>query len=487
MSALDTLISRVPTGLFISGEFRDAEDGATLTVENPSDGSVLAGVASASAADARAALDAAVAAQADWATTAPAARADILRRAHDLLLDHAEELALLMSAELGRALHDSRAEVRYAATFFSWFAAEAERMRGDYRRSPDGSARIVVVQKPVGPVLAITPWNFPLSMGTRKLGAALAAGCTTVLKPASKTPLTMLFLARILKEAGLPAGVVNIVPTSTAAHVSGLLEDPRVRKFTFTGSTEVGQRLAAKAAERSINVSLELGGNAPFIVCADADLDAAVRELGVAKMRGAGQACIAANRVFLHESLSEEFLRRVADYVSSLRIGPGTTEEADYGALSGADQRAKVSSLVDDAVARGARRVAVAPLPDDLPSGGCFYPATVLADVPDDAAIAREEIFGPVIAVQTFADEEDVVRRANDTHFGLASYLFSENLGRALNLAERLESGMVAVNKGSLSDPAAPFGGIKQSGIGREGGFEGIAEYLEPTFISLPG
>lgn len=483
---LATLIDRAPKGLFIDGRFVDAEGHATFEVVDPSDAGVLATVASASAADARRALDSICAAQAGWAATPARERSEILRRTFELVHEHVEELTYLQSAELGRALPDSRAEVTYGAEFFRWFAEEGVRVRGDYRHSPAGHSRIIVHEQPVGPCLAITPWNFPLAMGARKIAPALAAGCTMIIKPASKTPLTMLYLAKLLAEAGLPDGVLAVVPTGSSSNVSALLDDPRLRKLTFTGSTEVGQMLAAKAAGHSMNVSLELGGNAPYIVCADADLELAATAVATAKMRGAGQVCIAANRFLVHSSVKEEFVARAVEIMGSFRLGRGTDEGVTFGPLSGADQLEKVSALVEDALSRGASRPLGGELPEGLDPAGFYFPATVLTDIPAGAEILSTEIFGPVLAVTTFQTDDEAVALANDTPFGLASYLFSENLTHALSLAERIEAGMVAINKGALSDPAAPFGGVKESGLGREGGFEGIHEFLEPKFISLP-
>ncbi|CCI83244.1 NAD-dependent succinate-semialdehyde dehydrogenase [Corynebacterium otitidis] len=483
---LQDIVDDAPKGLFIDNDFLDAEGGETFTVYNPSTGAALAEVASASAADARRALDSVVAAQDEWRHTTARERSEILYRVYEILEDNAEELAYLQSLELGRALHDSIGESHNAAEFFRWFAEEAVRVRGDYRHAPNGSARVIVRQEPVGPSLAITPWNFPLAMGARKLAPAIAAGCTMLLKPASKTPLTALYLARVLREAGVPKGAVAVVPTKNANNVSDLLADDRIRKFTFTGSTEVGQKLSAKAAEKSMRISMELGGNAPYVVLKDADLDVAVDAIATAKMRGAGQVCIAANRFLVHSSLKDEFLSRVTEKLRGYALGPGYEKDSDYGPVSGTDQVEKISSLVDEAVEAGAKRHLGGELPEGLPGEGYYYPATVLSDIPEDAAIRTTEIFGPVVALETFDDDEEAIRKANDTPFGLASYLFSTDLTHALDVAERLESGMVAVNKGALSDPAAPFGGIKQSGIGREGGFEGIHEFLEPKLISLP-
>lgn len=482
---ITALLATTPTDLFIDGEFVPSNTNDTFPVINPSDGTELARVASASEADARRALAAAVWAGADWANTPSRERSTILHRAFELILDHGEELAWLQSLELGRALPDSRAEVNYGAEFFRWFAEEAVRIRGDYRHNPTGTGRIVVTHQPVGPCLAITPWNFPLAMGTRKLGPALAAGCTMIVKPASKTPLTMLYLAQLLARAGVPRGVVAVLPTKNASNVSALLDDPWLRKLTFTGSTAVGQQLAARAARHSLRVSLELGGNAPYLVCEDADVDQAAQAVAVAKMRGAGQVCIAANRFLVHERIAAEFTAKVSEVLAGFRLGRATDEGVTFGALSGADQVATVQKLVDDALAQGAAVASGGVLPAGLPAGGSYFPATVLTNVPTTADIAHSEIFGPVVAIQTFATEDEGIAMANDTPFGLAAYVFAGDTGRALTIAERIEAGMVAINKGTISDPAAPFGGVKESGVGREGGMEGIGEYLEPKYISL--
>lgn len=482
MTSLTELIQSVPTGIFLNGDFHEREE--RLEVLNPSDGRLLTTVASADESDVAAALDAAVAAQPGWAATPARERAEILRRTFEKLVDASAELALLMSAELGRALRDSRSEVTYGAEFFRWFSEEAVRIRGDYRHSPARNARIVEVQQPVGPCLAITPWNFPLAMGARKIAPALAAGCTIIVKPASKTPLTMLYLAKVLKEAGLPEGVLAVLPSVSSARVSALLDDPRLRKLTFTGSTGVGQQLAARAAGHSLRTSLELGGNAPYVVLEDADLDTAVNAVVTAKMRGGGQVCIAANRFLVHSSIKEDFIAGCVGKLREFRLGRGTDEGTTLGPLSGADQLEVVTGLVDDALDKGATRH-LGSLPEGL-EDGYYYPPTVLSDIPGDAAIADSEIFGPVIAVSTFDTDAEAVAMANDTPFGLAAYVFSENLSRALGVAEAIEAGMVGVNKGAISDPSAPFGGVKESGVGREGGFQGIGEFLETKFISLP-
>ncbi|ALC05304.1 Putative succinate-semialdehyde dehydrogenase [NADP(+)] [Corynebacterium deserti GIMN1.010] len=482
MTNLREFISTVPTGIFLGGAFEDREE--TFDVINPSDGSVLTKVASASQEDATRALDLATSAQGAWAATPARERGEILRKTFELLIDATPDLTLLMSAELGRALPDSKSEVAYGAEFFRWFSEEAVRIRGDYRHSPAGNARIVEIRQPVGPSLAITPWNFPLAMGARKIAPALAAGCTIIVKPASKTPLTMLYLAKVLKEAGLPDGVLAVLPTSKSSRISALLDDPRLRKFTFTGSTEVGQSLAAQGAGHSLKTSLELGGNAPYVVLEDADLPTAIDAMVTAKMRGAGQVCIAANRFLVHSSIKDEFVAGCVEKLKQFRVGNATDEGTTVGPLSGEDQLEIVTDLVDDALEKGATKH-FGELPDGL-EPGFYYPPSVLSDIPAEAAIASSEIFGPVIAVTTFDTDEEAIRLANNTPFGLAAYVFSENLTRALSVAEAIEAGMVAVNKGALSDPAAPFGGVKESGLGREGGFQGIDEFLEVKFISLP-
>ena len=455
--------------LFIAGKWENASDNGTFAVTDPHDGSEITQVASATRDDAQRAFSAACAIQPDWAATPPQERADILWNSYREILDRKDEFAALMTRELGRALPDSVAESVYGANFFRWFAGEAERLRGDYRIAPSGNARLMEVQQPVGPVLAVTPWNFPLSMGTRKLGAAFAAGCAVVWKPASKTPLTALALADVLQRNGLPAGVLSVIPCSGGV-TDVILEDPRLRKFTFTGSTPVGEALAAKVP--LVRTSLELGGNAPFVVLSDGDVDTAVEAAKVAKMRGAGQVCIAANRFIVHVDLIAEFTEKVA----------AAMQTVEYGPLSGDDQVETVAELVNGALVDGARIV----WQDCVPDVGSWYPLTVLDSIPRTSAIWSHEIFGPVVAIYPAESDEQAIELANDTQFGLAAYVFSKNLDHALSAAERIEAGMVAVNKGALSDPAAPFGGVKDSGIGREGGFEGIHEYLEPKFIALP-
>nr|WP_120491098.1 NAD-dependent succinate-semialdehyde dehydrogenase [Corynebacterium lactis] len=481
------ILADVPTGILLGGSFRPASNGETFSVINPANDKHLVDVASATEDDARQALDEACAAQEQWAATPPRERSEILRKTFELIHRDADKLTRLQSLEMGRALPDSKAEVGYGAEFFRWFAEEAVRITGDYRISPNGSSRIVVVRQPVGPVLAITPWNFPLAMGTRKIAPALAAGCPIIIKPAAKTPLTMLYLGKLLLEAGVPAGVISVLPTGHSSNISALLDDDRLRKFTFTGSTEVGQMLAAKAAGTSMKVSLELGGNAPFVVHSDGDVDKAVDAVVAAKLRNGGQVCISPNRFIVHEDKAEAFVDGVVKRFEELKLGHGTDPATTLGPLALRSQQDIVRDLVDDAVERGAKVAFGGSIPDlggEL-SDGYFFEPTVLTDVPRDANIIRDEIFGPVVAVTTFSDDEEALKQANDTIFGLAAYVFSENLTKALDAAERIESGMVAVNKGSLSDPSAPFGGVKQSGLGREGGFSGIDEFVEEKLISL--
>jgi len=459
--------------LFIAGQWRDAEGGATFEVENPATGETLATVADASAADGRAALDAAVAAQADWARTAPRDRGEILRRAFEIITERTDELAEQMTAEMGKPVSESKAEIAYGAEFFRWFAEESVRIAGRHSVAPNGATRLLTLKQPVGPCLMITPWNFPLAMGTRKIGPAIAAGCTMVVKPASLTPLTMLTLGEILTEAGLPDGVLNIVTTkSTGEVMEPIIRDPRLRKLTFTGSTEVGRTLIEQAAEGVLRVSMELGGNAPFLVFEDADLEKAVDGAMLAKMRNIGEACTAANRFIVHESLAEEFSRRFAERM----------EQAEVGPLVEAKQRDKVAELVDDAKEHGATVLTGGEVPD---GAGYFYPPTVLTGVPTEARVWREEIFGPVAPIFTFTDDDEALRMANDTEFGLVAYAFTQSYSRAIKVYEGLETGMVGINQGVVSNPAAPFGGMKASGFGREGGDEGIEEYLETKYVGL--
>lgn len=473
-----------PTQLFIGGAWLDAADGATMPVDDPATGEILCHVADAGPKDARLAEAAAVQTQEEWARTAPRARSEILRRAYEIILERTDELAHLMTAEMGKPLAEARGEVAYAAEFFRWFSEEAVRIDGGAGILPDGRNRMLLSRRPVGPCLLITPWNFPLAMGTRKIGPAIAAGCTMVLKPAPQTPLSSLALAAILQEAGLPDGVLNVVTTSRAGQVcEPLLRGGGIRKLSFTGSTAVGRLLLAQSAEAVVRTSMELGGNAPFIVFEDADLDKAVDGAMLAKMRNMGEACTAANRFFVHHSVAEEFGRRLAERMGALVVGPGTRDGVDVGPLIDRTGRGKVEALVTDAVERGARVLVGGRTPE---GPGCFYPPTVLTDVSPESRLMDTEIFGPVAAILTFDDEDEVIRRANDTPWGLVGYVFTEGLDRALRVSERLEVGMVGLNTGLVSNPAAPFGGVKQSGLGREGGRVGIDEFLEYQYLAIP-
>ncbi|MBM7785128.1 NAD-dependent succinate-semialdehyde dehydrogenase [Tenggerimyces flavus] len=478
------VVGAVPKGLFIGGEWRDAEGGRELKVEDPATGEVLCAVADASPKDGQLALDAAAGRQAEWGQTPPRARSEILYNAFELLKQRQEDLALLMTLEMGKPLAEARGEILYAAEFLRWFAEEAVRIQGSYLPSPDGKSRFLVMKQPVGTTLLITPWNFPMAMGTRKIGPAIAAGCTMVAKPAPQTPLSMLALAAILDEAGLPKGVLNVIPTSDAGPVmEPLIKDRRTRKLSFTGSTAVGKILLTQSSEQVLKVSLELGGNAPFIVFDDADLDRAVEGAMLAKMRNVGEACTAANRFFVHADVADAFATRLAERMGALKIGRGTEDGVEIGPLVDAAAVAKVSTLVDDARQRGARTVLDG---GPIDGKGHFYQPTVLADVPPDARMGTEEIFGPVAPITTFTDEDDVVARANSTDFGLISYVFSQDIDRALRVAERMESGLVGLNSGLISNPAAPFGGVKQSGLGREGGLIGIDEFVETKYVGIP-
>ena len=472
----------VPTELFVAGRWRPATTGRRLDVKDPSTGAVLATVADADPDDAVAAVDAAAAAATDWAATSPRARADLLMRAFHLMTERREEIALLISLENGKSLTDARGEVTYAAEFFRWYAEEGVRLRGQLGQSPSGANRLLVTYQPVGISVLVTPWNFPAAMATRKIAPALAAGCTAVLKPAAETPLTALAVASILEEVGLPAGVLNVVTTTRPGPVVGtMLADRRTRMVSFTGSTEVGRVLLRSAADNVLKCAMELGGNAPFVVLADADVDAALEGAMVAKMRNGGQACTAANRFFVHASVHDEFVEGLVARMGAVTVGPGADEATQCGPLINQEAVRKVDVLVQDAVDRGAR-VVLGGRPQEGP--GCFYPPTVLVDVPPDARVLHEEVFGPVAPVVGFDDEEEVLPVVNDTDLGLVSYLYTRDLARGLRLAERLESGMVGLNRGLVSDPAAPFGGTKQSGLGREGSTEGLLEFMEAQYVA---
>ena len=470
--------------LFIGGEWRPAEGDRRLDVIDPADGSVLTDVADASTSDAAAALDAAAGAQAEWAATAPRVRSEILRTAFEILTDRAADFAELMSLEMGQTVAEAKGEVAYGAEFFRWFAEEAVRIHGRWMHDPAGVNRLLTIKKPVGPCLFVTPWNFPLAMGTRKIGPAVAAGCTMVVKPAAQTPLSMLALAAVLAEAGLPDGVLNVVTTSDSAAVGQtLMGDDRLRKMSFTGSTNVGRTLVKQSADQLLRVSMELGGNAPFLVFADADVDAAVEGAMIAKMRNMGEACTSANRFLVHSDIADGFADRLAERMKALTLGRGQDEGVDVGPLIDEKAVESVGRLVDAAVADGARLVTGGSAPD---GPGFFYEPTVLAGVPSTSEIAREEIFGPVAPITTFDSDEEAVRMANATEYGLVAYLFTRDLARTVRMAEALEFGMVGVNTGLVSNAAAPFGGMKASGFGREGGFEGIEEYLETTYVAIP-
>jgi succinate-semialdehyde dehydrogenase/glutarate-semialdehyde dehydrogenase len=474
-------MAAIPRGLYIGGTWTDDEP--SIDVINPATGGVLTRIADATPEQGIAALDAACAAQQSWAATEPRTRAELLRSAFEGIQRRAEDFALCMTLEMGKPLAEARGEVNYGAEFFRWFSEEAVRIEGRYSIAPAGGSRIITMKQPVGPVYAITPWNFPLAMGTRKIGPALAAGCTVVVKPARETPLTTLLLMQVLADAGVPDGVVNCITTSRSRAVSSaIISDPRLRKLTFTGSTEVGKGLIAQAAEHVLRTSMELGGNAPFVVLPSADLDRAVEGALAAKMRNIGEACTAANRFIVHESLVDEFVERLAARMGALRIGDGTLDGVQVGPLINAAALDGVEALVAEAVSMGAR-VCVGGTRLDRP--GFFMAPTVLADVPRDARVVREEIFGPVAPVLAFTTIDEAVELANDTEFGLIGYVFAENLTEALTVAERLEVGMVGLNSGVVSNPAAPFGGVKASGLGREGSHEGIEEYLETKYIGL--
>ena len=476
-------VQSVPKQLFIGGSWVDAAGGATFEVRDPSTGEVLCEVADASPADGEAALAAAVAAQAEFAAVPPRSRSDMLMKAFDLLHERVDDLALLMTLEMGKPLAESRGEILYAAEFFRHFAEEAVRIDGGYQIAPAGGARFLITKQPVGPCLLITPWNFPMAMGTRKIGPAVAAGCTSVIKPAQQTPLSMLALADILREAGVPDGVVNVVPTTHAGEVmEPLIRSGVARKLSFTGSTEIGRRLLEQCADQVLRTSMELGGNAAFIVFADADLDAAVEGAVMAKMRNSGEACTAANRIYVHEDVVEEFGDRLAKAMAALPVGRGVDDGVRVGPMIDSAAQEKVQELVQDAVDRGAQVLTGGERPG---SAGYFYPPTVLTQVPDTARMRHEEIFGPVAPISSFSTEEEVVNAANDTEYGLVDYVFTNDLRRALRVAESLEAGMVGLNQGVVSNPAAPFGGVKASGLGREGGSTGIDEFLETKYIGI--
>ena len=476
-------IASAPRQLYVDGAWREGARAATMPVEDPATGATLCEVADAAPEDAAAALEAADRAFPAYCALAPRERADLLRRAYDLLLERERELALLITLEMGKPLGEACAEVRYAAAFLRWCSEEAVRVNGRFTREEDGRSRVLTLQQPVGPCILVTPWNFPLAMGARKIAPALAAGCTVVVKPAPQTPLSMLAFAQVLERAGLPAGVLNVLPTSDAPGVvAPLIEDPRARKLSFTGSTATGRLLAAQAAGQVLRVSLELGGNAPLLVFEDADLDRAVEGALLAKLRNGGEACTSANRVLVHERVAGAFVERFVERMAAVAVGRGTQPGVQLGPLIDEPQRVRVAGLVDDAVARGAR---VALGGEPCLGGGWFYAPTVLDDVPADARLLREEIFGPVAPITTFCEDEEAIAAANATEYGLVAYVFTQDVDRAFRVVERLETGMVGLNQGHVASAAAPFGGVKHSGLGREGGPEGVQEFLETKYVAM--
>ncbi|MCS0499564.1 NAD-dependent succinate-semialdehyde dehydrogenase [Protaetiibacter mangrovi] len=484
MISESALLAKVPTQLYIGGQWIDGEAGGTIDVDDPATGQTLVSIADATPADGIRALDAAVDAAAAWAATPARVRGELLRAAWELLMERADEFALLMTLEMGKPFAEAKGEVTYGGEFLRWFAEEAPRITGRYGPNPEGTGRMIVTQRPVGPCFFITPWNFPLAMATRKIAPALAAGCTVVIKPATLTPLTTLYLAKLFEEVGVPAGVVNVITTSTSNAVSEpIIRDPRLRKLSFTGSTPVGVKLLEQAAQGVLRTSMELGGNAPFLVFEDADLDKAVDAAMLAKFRNIGEACTAANRFLVHADVAEEFTRKVTERVAAMKIGRGTEEGVTIGPLIDGKAVAKASELVADAVSRGAT---VTTGGEAVEGPGTFYRPTVVSGVAAGSDILREEIFGPVLAIATFTDEADAVRRANDTEYGLVSYVFTRDLARGQRMIDQLETGMMGLNVGVVSNAAAPFGGVKQSGLGREGGFEGIHEYLDTKYTLTP-
>jgi len=477
------VLNRIPTDLLIGGKLVPASDGDTLDVLDPATGQALATVASGTVDDALACVTVAHRAAAGWAATAPRRRSEILHRTYELMVQQADDLALLISAENGKALPDARGEVLYSAEFFRWYAEEAVRIRGEIQTAPAGNNKIMVLRQPVGVAVLVTPWNFPAAMAARKIAPALAAGCTTILKPAGETPLTALAIAALMDEAGLPDGVVNVLPSRRSGDVvAAMLADPRVRKLSFTGSTEVGRVLLNLANEHIVNSSMELGGNAPFVVFDDADLDAAIEGAMVAKMRNGGEACTAANRFFVQDGIAQEFARRLSEAMSGLTVGPGYVDGTTLGPLVNAKTRDKVADLVSSAVESGAKVETGGVAPD---GAGFFYPATVLTNVAPDAAILQTEIFGPVAPIVTFRTEDEAIDLANDTEYGLVSYVYTADLARGLRVSEAIEAGMVGLNRGLVSDPAAPFGGVKESGLGREGGVDGLLAFTESKYIAV--
>ena len=477
------VLDSVPSQLYIAGKWVEAENGATFDVIDPATGKVLKTISDASPADGMKAMAAAHETQESWAKTAPRVRAEILRAAFEKVTAMADDFAILMSLEMGKPFAEAKGEVAYGAEFLRWFSEQAPRIDGRYTTAPDGKNRLMVLKKPVGPALLITPWNFPLAMATRKIGPAIAAGCTSILKPANLTPLTSLLFTKVLEEVGLPAGVINVIQTSSAGSVTGpIIKDARLRKLSFTGSTPVGQRLIADAAHQVLKVSMELGGNAPFLVFEDADMDKAVEGAMLAKLRNMGEACTAANRFLVHESVADEFAKKLTEKMSKLKVARGLEDGANIGPLIEEKARQGVHALVEDAKQKGAKVL----LGGQIPSGeGYFYPPTVLVNVPESCEVLSNEIFGPVAPICTFKNEDEAIKMANNTEYGLVAYAFTKDLNRGLRLAERLEVGMFGLNTGLVSNPAGPFGGVKQSGLGREGSHEGIEEYLETVYVGI--
>jgi succinate-semialdehyde dehydrogenase/glutarate-semialdehyde dehydrogenase len=477
------VIDAAPKQLFIGGEWRDSGSNKTLGIEDPATGQILCEIADGTPDDATAALDAACAVQDEWAATAPRERGEILRRAYELMTQRADDLGLLMTLEMGKPLAESAGEITYAAEFLRWYSEEAARISGRFSINPAGAGRLLTMKQPIGPCLLITPWNFPTAMGTRKIGPAIAAGCTMVVKPAQQTPLSMLALAALLREAGLPDGVLNVITSTKASDVTGpLFDDSRLRKMSFTGSTPVGKALMKLASNKLIKCSMELGGNAPFLVFADADLDHAVDQAVIAKMRNGGESCVAANRFHVHSSVADEFAARLSDKLASMKVSRGTEDGSQVGPLIDAVQRDKVAELVDDAVGKGAKVLTGGTTVGDQ---GYFYAPTVLAGIAEGTNLLTEEIFGPVAPVKPFGTDEEAMAAANATEFGLVAYAFTRDIGRAIRVAEGLEVGMMGLNRGLVSNAAAPFGGIKESGFGREGGPEGMEEYLTTKYVAV--